>query len=191
MQHIKGSDYSEDVGYLLKKQRTKNNLSIRSLAVKAGVSPAIISRIEQGHTSPSFITLKKILDPLKLNFAAFFSMEKSETDNPVIKKKNMKKIHGIGKNMEMVLISSEKPGKIQMFIEKYYPGGNSGDEMLIHDSTETGICIKGKLKLELAGKTYFISEGDGWLFDSKLPHKFSNPGNKKAILISSNTPPVF
>jgi transcriptional regulator with XRE-family HTH domain len=184
-----GAD-SEDIGYLLQRQRAKKNISIRELAKKAGVSPAIISRIEQGHSSPSFTTFQKILNPLGLNFATFFSKESHDGGSPVIRKQDMKKTC-LGDKCEVLMLDADKDKNIQMFIETYSPGGSTGTDMLSHDSVETAVCIRGKLKLELAGKTYLLSEGDGFVFDSKLPHRISNPTSKTSILVSANTPAVF
>lgn len=182
---------NENIGFLLRNERQKRDISIRALAKKADVSPAIISRIEKGHTSPSFATLKKILDVFHLNFAEFFKAADNVPKSPVIKKSKIKRLDGLGEKLKVFLINAGVSKDIQLFLEEYEPGGSFGSDMLTHKSVEAGICIKGKLALELGGETYSISEGDGWCFDSNIPHRFSNPSDKKAVLVTANTPAVF
>lgn len=182
---------SEDVGPLLKAERQKRNLSLRALARLAGVSAAIVLRIEQGTTSPSFATLKKILDAFNMSFAEFFNAGKKFAESPVIHKSEMKKMIGIGEKLSVTIVNAGTSDDLQLIYEEYAAGGHTGRDMLRHDSVEAGICLKGKLLLELAGKTYPLSAGDGWFFDSKIPHRFSNPAKTKAVLISANTPATF
>ena len=64
-----------DVGERLKQLRAANGLSQRQLAIRSGVTNGLISMIEQGQTSPSVASLKKILDAIPMSFSEFFSME--------------------------------------------------------------------------------------------------------------------
>ena len=181
----------ENVGILLKQERIRRGVTIRSLAQKAGLSPSIISRIEQERCSPSFATLKKVLDVFGLSFAEFFGSQKNSGDNPIIRREDMRVNRGIGEGLLATVVNAGKSKKIQLFREVFEPGGHYGKEMLTHQSVETGICVKGTLCLDLGEKTYTIREGDGWFFDSTIPHRFSNPTKKTAILVSANTPGTF
>jgi len=181
----------ENLARLAKEQREKRKLSLRVLARQSGVSAAMISRIEQGHASPSFETLRKILSVFGLSFAEFFQLETSSTGSPIIPKSRMKIQRGLGHHVQMTVVNSGVSGEIQMFREEYGPGGHSGPEPLRHESIEMGLCIQGRLVLELAGKKYDIGQGDGWCFDSRLPHRFLHAGKKKAVLVSANTPAVL
>lgn len=182
---------SEDIGDLLKQLRNSKKVSIRQLARKAGVSPAIISRIEQGHSSPSFATLQKILEAFHMNFAQFFGSAQPAAQSPIIPRRMMKQIDGIGEKLKFTLVNAGYSPDIQLLLEEYAPGANWGNDMLTHESVETGICMQGELTLELAGRTHAISKGDGWCFDSRQPHRFSNRSSRKAVLVSANTPAVF
>jgi transcriptional regulator with XRE-family HTH domain len=48
-------------GALLRAARTKSGLSQRALAERAGTAQSVIARIERGHTSPAWETLKALL----------------------------------------------------------------------------------------------------------------------------------
>jgi HTH-type transcriptional repressor of puuD len=183
--------HDENIGALLNRERIQRKVTIRALARKAGLSPAIISRIEQGHSSPSFATLKKILDVFGLSFAEFFGSQKSAEESPIIRKKDMRVNRGIGEGLLATVVNAGRSKELQLFREVFEPGGHYGKEMLTHQSVEAGICVKGTLRLDLGDRTYTVSEGDGWFFDSTIPHRFSNPTKKQAILVSANTPGTF
>jgi transcriptional regulator with XRE-family HTH domain/Zn-dependent peptidase ImmA (M78 family) len=57
----KSQEQSKLIGAKLKKLREKKSINSKELAERAGITPQTISRIEQGHTDVSFVTLRKIL----------------------------------------------------------------------------------------------------------------------------------
>ncbi len=57
----KSEEQSRLVGVKVKRLREKNGINSKELAERAGITPQTISRIEQGHTDLSFVTLRKIL----------------------------------------------------------------------------------------------------------------------------------
>ena len=57
----KSKEQSRLIGVKVKLLREKKGINSKELAERAGIAPQTISRIEQGHTDVSFVTLKKIL----------------------------------------------------------------------------------------------------------------------------------
>jgi len=57
----KSEEQSKLVGIKVKRLREKKGINSKELAERAGIAPQTISRIEQGHTDVSFVTLRKIL----------------------------------------------------------------------------------------------------------------------------------
>jgi mannose-6-phosphate isomerase-like protein (cupin superfamily) len=55
---------------------------------------------------------------------------------------------------------------------------------------EGGIVIQGQVEITVGGVTRVLGPGDGYLFSSRLPHKFRNLGDEEAVVVSANTPPV-
>ena len=66
----------EEIGIRLKKLRELNGLSQRQLAMKSGVSNAMICLIEKGRSRPSLSLLKSILDSIPLSVSEFFSRDR-------------------------------------------------------------------------------------------------------------------
>lgn len=66
-------DLSKIVGRAVKRQRHIADITVRNLAKLSGVSPAMISRIENGQVSPSLSTLEALAEALSLSVVAFFA----------------------------------------------------------------------------------------------------------------------
>ena len=47
-------------------------------------------------------------------------------------------------------------------------------------SRETAVVVEGRLRLECAGVTHDLEEGDAVTFDADLPHHFENRGDEDA-----------
>ncbi len=80
---------------------------------------------------------------------------------------------------------------IQMLREVYQPGGDTGPDMLSHQAEEAGIVVSGVIEVTVGDQCRVLNPGDGYLFDSRLPHRFRNIGNTACVVVSACTPPTF
>jgi len=65
---------TQNLGNLIKQQRTRIGLTLPALANKSGVSTAHLSRIEKARRYPSANVLRKIAKPLGLDEKELFSL---------------------------------------------------------------------------------------------------------------------
>lgn len=93
-------------------------------------------------------------------------------------------------------ISVRQVGKIlkgmplQLLIERYAPGTETARAPYSHPGDEGGVVIQGQLEVTVGGSSCVLGPGDGYLFSSRLPHKFRNIGKEEAVVVSANTPPL-
>ena len=80
---------------------------------------------------------------------------------------------------------------IQMLHERYPPGADTGEEMYAHTGEEAGIVVSGQIELTVGSDTCVLQAGDGYLFDSRLPHRFHNAFAEECVIVSACTPPTF
>ena len=66
---------SVDVGQRLRQLREEQNISMRGLATKSGLSANALSMIERGKTSPSVSTLYKLSEALGVPITEFFNQQ--------------------------------------------------------------------------------------------------------------------
>jgi mannose-6-phosphate isomerase-like protein (cupin superfamily) len=80
---------------------------------------------------------------------------------------------------------------LQLTVERYKPGAQTGPEMLQYDAEEVGVILKGKLELTIDSEKYVLGPGDAYYFDNNRPHRFRNAGRGVLMTISVNTPSRF
>ena len=183
-----------DIGKRLQTIRKQNGLSQRELAARAGLTNGTVSLIEQNKTSPSVASLKSLLDAIPLSIAEFFATLE-ESDEPKI-------FFGADEFIEvapqsgLASVSLRQLGdasthSLQLLDETYPPNADTGPEMMSHAGEEAGIVVSGQIEITVGEQTRILSVGEGYLFDSLLPHRFRNVGTEDCHVISACTPPTF
>ncbi|MEP2782615.1 MAG: cupin domain-containing protein [Pseudoruegeria sp.] len=179
-----------DVARRLRLIRTSKAMSQRQLAKLSGVGSGTISQIESGSTQPSVALLKKILDGVDVNLGFFFSFEMKDNERAFFTKDELRDLGSMG--ISYLLVAGERSNrKLQMLIEEYDPGTDSGRAPLSHEGEECGVIIEGTLEVTVDGQTRILGPGDSYYFTSVLPHQFRNVGPGKCRVISACTPSSF
>lgn len=181
---------SEEVGKRLRLIRQQRGWSQRELAKRAEVTNSTISLIEQGRVSPSIASLKKVLDGLPMSLAEFFSVESNDGDKVFFSADEMTEV-GSGDISYRLLGASIEGRSMQVMFETYPPEADTGNEMISHNGEEGGIVVEGEIELTVDGNTRTLMPGDGYYFDSRLPHRFRNASGKPCKIVSANNPPSF
>jgi transcriptional regulator with XRE-family HTH domain len=189
-----------DIGKRLSAVRKESGLSQRELASRAGLTNGTISLIEQNKTSPSVASLKRLLDAIPMSMSEFFA-EFEDPNSPKIfyTKEEFTELApqdaGLnGKasaNMSLRQLGRTAHHALQVLYETYPPGADTGAELLSHDGEEAGIVVRGSIEITVDGNVRILAEGDGYIFDSSLPHRFRNTGPDDCVIISACTPPTF
>ena len=179
---------SVEVAEQLKAVRTAFGLSQRELAKRAGVTNGMVSLIEQNRVSPSIGSLQKILAAFPMTMAEFFTRDMRASEEVVFRMADMPNM-GTGPIDFRLVAASRTERKMSILNEVYKEGSDTGEDLLSHSGEEGGVIVEGELELTVAGKTWTLGVGDGYYFDSRLPHRFRNKGIGPARLVSANTPP--
>ncbi|OLU14371.1 MULTISPECIES: cupin domain-containing protein [unclassified Pseudomonas] len=181
-----------DVGLRLQSIRKQKGLSQRELAKRAGVTNSTISMIEKNSVSPSISSLKKVLAGIPMSLVEFFSLE-AEQDSQVqvvYRASELTDIHSGA--ITMKLIGKAHPSRAISFLDETYPPhSDTGLEMYAHEGEETGMLVEGRLELTVGDEVFILESGDSYYFESSKPHRFRNPFDQPARLISATTPANF
>lgn len=179
-----------DVGRRLRAIRVLHGLSQRELAKRAGVTNGTISLIEQNRISPSVGSLKKVLDGIPMSFADFFAEAFPRQPKIFFGAEDMAEIAGGPISYRQV--GRDLTGRsLQVLHERYAPGADTGRTMLSHRGEEAGVIVRGELEVTVGGERRVLRAGEAYSFDSRLPHRFRNPGTEDCELVSACTPPSF
>ncbi len=176
------------VGPRLRVVRRLYGLSQRELARRAGLTHATISLIESERVSPSVASLKKVLDGIPLSLAEFFTFDANESRRIFYAADELPDV-GSGDIVFRLVGADRHQRALTLLDEHYAPGADTGETMLSHAGEEGGVVIRGEIELTVAGQSRRLGPGDGYYFESRLPHRFRNPGQAPCEIISANAPP--
>jgi transcriptional regulator with XRE-family HTH domain len=185
---------SFDTGARLRAEREVRKLSQRQLAAAAGVTAAMISMIEQNRASPSIATLKKILAGLNIPLSAFFADDGTPDPKWHFTRDELYEITPkVAGQAKVRFFQVGRPGESALMIlyETYLPGADTGPDLYAHDAEEGGIVVSGQIRVTVGAETRLLKAGDAYLFNSRQPHRFQNPGPEDCVVISACTPPTF
>lgn len=175
----------------MRELRRRRQLSSRELATRAGVSHSTISLIERDKMSPSIDTLGAVVDALGSTLVEFFSgLRSSYAYSPVYRPEDFVEIGNPNEISYRVIGFNQPSRKLQLLIESYKQGADTG-EIFSHDAEEAGLVLEGQIELTVGDQAWILEVGDGYYFDSNLPHRFRNAGTGVARIISAITPPSY
>ena len=182
-----------DIGQRLKTIRKQRGLSQRELAARAGLTNGTISLIEMNRTSPSVASLKSLLDAIPISMAEFFStLEDREAPKYFYTSQDFTEVAPAAPGqVSLRQLGNIENHALQVLHETYPPGADTGPEFLSHQGEEAGIVVKGAIEVTVDGHTSVLRVGDGYIFDSTLPHRFRNIGKDVCEVVSACTPPSF
>lgn len=183
-----------DIGKRLQTIRKQNGLSQRELAARAGLTNGTVSLIEQNKTSPSVASLKSLLDAIPMSIAEFFATIEIN-DGPKIFYDADEFVEVAPQSgypsVSLRQLGDASSHTLQLLDETYPQGADTGPELLSHAGEEAGVIISGQIEITVGDQTRVLGPGQGYLFDSRQPHRFRNRGTEVCHIISACTPPTF
>ncbi len=183
-------DSEIDIGGRLKLVRQQRKLSQRELARRAGVTNATVSLIEANRVNPSVGALKRVLDGLPMSLAEFFALESPAPRKAFYAAEELVQV-GKGK-ISYRQVGADLSGRaLQILVERYAPGADTGRVLLRHEGEEGGVVLAGRIEVTVAGQARLLGPGDAYYFESQQPHRFRNIGPEPCEIISACTPPSF
>jgi transcriptional regulator with XRE-family HTH domain len=173
------------VGQRLRAARLAKGLSARQLAASADVTPAYLSRLENGQLSPTVSTLSKVMQALGQPVADLFHGQ--DEVGPLVRadQRRIIRSHGVADE----LLSPTRSGRLEVLETVISPGAGSGDEPYSHPGDEECIVlVAGTLGVEVQGVGYTLHPGDALTFNCRVPHAWHNSGTAEARALWIITP---
>ena len=168
-------DLAKKIGSRIKELRSDSGLTQKLLAGATGLSPALISRIENGLTMPSVPTLQIIADTLKTEIGFFF-IEREEKgyilSHPGERREVVSRSGPHGKIAYEIELLTE--GMENFFMEPFIVTqvGKEGEvESRTHNGQEFMYILEGKTRLTLGSKEFILKKGDAAYWNGSVPHK--------------------
>lgn len=161
------------LGARIRTLRRSKGLSGKEAAQRAGLSPSYLSRLENGHLSPTVATLTRLVQALGASLAEVFG---SPEAGPVVRRHERALIRNRG--VDDQLLTPTRTGQLEVLETFIEPGAGSGAQAYTHRGDEECIVVlEGVLRLWLDGVAYELAEGDAATFACGVPHRWENPGD--------------
>jgi transcriptional regulator with XRE-family HTH domain len=190
-QTIGGVPNEPDLGSTIRRLREERNLSLKEVAIRSDLTPSFLSQVERNLTSPSVASLRKVAQAFGVPLTALFQGPTTPEDHVVRRNERRQLIHP-KRQWRDYLLTPNLTGKLQVILSVIEPGGGSGDEAYAHDSDEECVVIlRGRLEFWVGSDWYLLEEGDSIVFESRIPHRNSNPGPDQAEVLWITTPPSY
>jgi len=176
----------------LQRLREQRGLTLEELAERTSVSAATLSQLERGQGNPSFATLLKIANGLKVPVPVFFQSD-SVDEGIVVRRPHRKRLmfsKEEGRTYE--LLTPDVKGAIEMLWVELEPGVWTEDERVAHEGEECLIVVEGRLEAHIgSGEPQVLDGGDSIYVRSEVPHSYRCSDAMRTVFIIAITPPSF
>jgi transcriptional regulator with XRE-family HTH domain len=161
------------IGRKVRQLRQRLQLTATELAAEAGLSPGMLSKIENGGTSASLSTLQALSRALNVPMTSFFADFEERRDCSYVRARQGVLIErrGTKSGHRYELLGHSLSGDI--IVEPYLITLSEDAEpyaLFQHDGVEFIYMLTGKVIYRHADKLYPMSAGDALFFDAGAPH---------------------
>lgn len=173
----------QGLGELLRQLRTERNLSVRTLATRAGFSPSFVSQVELNQASPSIASLERLAAALGVTLGNFF--REPAAGGPAITRSGKRQpLTSWWSRARIEPLTPMGPGQpFEAMMITIAAGGSSGKRPHAHPGHQFAIVFDGELRLTLGDEVQVLARGDGVTFGTDTPHRWENSGKKPAQLV--------
>lgn len=180
-------EYLIGIGKRIKGLRKESNKTISEIAILAGVTAGLISRIENGRTIPSLPVLLNIIKSLNVEVAEFFNDMTQETGSKYIisrKEENTlieKEDEAFGFSYTYLFSKQMNSIGFEAVLLEVHP--NSKREKVVTDAFEFKFMLSGSCTYIIDNEEVEIHEGDSIFFDGRFPHVPKNKSSNIAKML--------
>jgi transcriptional regulator with XRE-family HTH domain len=192
-----------ELGARLRAARLAENLGLRELSRRIGVSASMVSQLERGTVMPSVATLYRLVSELGISLDELFCGEdhaaaaaepsagggaparrRGPGPSPVQRKGSRPAVR-LDTGVIWQRLTAAPDPDVEFLWARYPVGGEScpAEALLRHSGREYGYVEKGRLGVTVGFETFELEAGDSISFDSTLPHRLFTLGDQPADVL--------
>jgi transcriptional regulator with XRE-family HTH domain len=176
----------------LQRLREQRGLTLEELTDRSGVSAATLSQLERGQGNPSFATLLKIANGLKVPVPVFFQSDTTDEGIVVRRPHRKRLVFSKDEGRTYELLSPDVKGAIEMLWVELEPGVWTEDERVAHEGEECLLVLEGRLEAHIgSSEPQVLEAGDSVYVRSDVPHSYRSNEAMRTVFIIAITPPSF
>ena len=173
------------VGARIRAMRLRQQLTLRDVAERTGVSVSMLSMLERGVSTASVGTLVAVASALGVHMYDLFAHKDGADGSPVTRLSEQTVVR-MGEGTTRRVAHNDAAAGLELAINQYDIGGASGPSATHHDGREFGVLISGQLTVELDGQSHVLEPGDVIAYSSDRPHRIANTGDEPAVAVWVN-----
>lgn len=182
------SEDGEPLGQRLRARRLELDLTLKDVAVGAGLSVGFISQIERGLTAPSLSSLAGIARVLDTHLTRFLTSPSGRSPST---RRDLRSVYAVDDSaMTYERISAAFPGSVLNSVIIHEPPGHRS-EPICHEGEEIFYILEGAITIDVDGTVSILEAGDSIHFKSMQRHSSWNHTTKQAAILHIGTMDVF
>lgn len=178
----------------LRARREEHGTSVRALARDVGVSPSLVSQIENGKANPSVGTLYAIVSALDISLDELFAdgdtppatpgLSSAAAAGPVLRAADRRSI-SLASGVRWDRLTASNDPDVDFLYVTYDVGGAScpADALMRHNGREYGLVLSGRLGATVGFDAYELDPGDSIVLPSTTPHRFWTIGDVPTTVV--------
>lgn len=171
----------------LRRLRRQRGVTLSRAAAATDLSVSFLSSLERGKTNASVATLQRLAVYYGTNVQSFFGVTKKPS-KLVAPNERKQLSNEPGVDIELLATGNNV---MEPHLYRIAPGRSSGGAYH-HEGEEFIYVISGTCEIWLDEMEHYkLKQGDCLYFPSTQTHRWSNTGDKTAVLLWTNTPPTF
>lgn len=184
---------SYHVGEKLRRLRLKRKISLVDLGKQTGLSPSMLSQLENGKLIPTLPTLTRIALVFEVGLEHFFSGPDHARLFLIVRAKQRHAPNGDGRigdpgEFFESLPYSSPERSMELYVADLPPRA-AHTELHSHEGSEFLYVISGQLEIRTTTDVHLLEAGDCCRFDSSEPHAYRCASTQNAVAFVIATPP--
>jgi transcriptional regulator with XRE-family HTH domain len=162
------------IGARLKEERRRLGVTLEDAAEAAGLSAAMLSRIENGKAAPSLRALTRLSRALTIPMPEFFEGLEDESEATLIKAGEGIKVNDPGRARGHRYEILARPSRRRALVEPWLVTIPDADESFpLYQAEGTGFIfmLEGLMRFRCGRQLFEVAPGDAILYDLATPHR--------------------
>lgn len=174
------------IGSRLKQERLKQNMTLKQLSEKVGLSIGYLSQVERGYGTLSLNALKKLSASLGVEMSTFFDEPEPEEPKLVVRSWQREEVQISRQFVQYTVCHSVPNTSLRGLIFELNPTSPEQEEPhYTHPEEEILYVLEGSCILNLDGTEYLLNPGDCAHIPANMEHSWRNPTNHIAKMFGA------
>ena len=177
----------------LRQLRLRRSMGLVQLAAHTGLSPAMLSKLENGRLIPTLPTLVRIATVFDVSLDYFFSDPRKRHTVAIARKAERIRLperpnaRDVSYHFESLDFGA-RDRKLNAYLAEFHPVAERELKPHAHAGAEAVYVLEGVLEMTIGGETHRLEQGDAIYFDSVQRHSYRRVGQRRCSAVVVTTP---